>query len=79
MRMRIDGSVVTVALSRRNLLVLLAKLDDPLSLRTLIKREDDGLLTVTAEEDQVHYNRPEGGPGPMHPRTELALETKHDA
>lgn len=69
--------VVEVALSRRNLLSLLHKLDMPGSLRTL---ETDGSvpvgwrLRVRAEDDAEHY-QPRGWPPPgiMHPATEAFL------
>jgi hypothetical protein len=40
-------------LTRRNLETLLAKLDDPLSQRTLI--DDQHLIMVVAVEDSEHY------------------------
>lgn len=63
--------VVTLALSERNLLGLLAKLHDPLSQRTLTRFNDDGdmLFVVRAEPNDEHYQSRE--PGPMHPRTEV--------
>lgn len=46
-------------LTRRNLEVLLAKLDDPDSARTLIS--GDGLVAVLAVENDAHYSdRPAG-------------------
>lgn len=75
MRFAIVDNAYIVTLSRRNLLGLLAKLDDPTSHRTLVKDEAGGLrLVVHAEEDAEHYQgRPEGGPGPMVERTERAI------
>ena len=75
MKLEIIGSVTYVTLSRRNLKTLLAKLDGfpPDSVCTISKDEGDHYLYVIAEEDDVHYNRPEGGPGPMHPDTEARL------
>lgn len=75
MRFAIVGDLHIVTLSRRNLLGLLAKLDDPQSLRTLTKLESSGLhLVVHAESDEEHYSsRPEGPPGPMIDRTEQQL------
>jgi hypothetical protein len=65
------GTTVMVTLSRRNLLALLHKLDMEGSARTLIKNEGAGKhLIVQAEDDEEHYNRPEGPAGPMHPETE---------
>ncbi len=69
MKLEQQGSVVMVTLSRRNLQTLLNKLDDSESERTLMKRDGGRLLVVTAEEDEPHYrNRPEGGPGEVHPK-----------
>lgn len=68
-------SSVDVALSRRNLLALLSKLDHPDSACTLTKYEDGVTLRVTAESDEDHYrDRPEGGPGPMVEWTERDIE-----
>jgi hypothetical protein len=54
-----DDKVPIVELSRRNLKVLLAKLDDPLSARTLI--DPDFRIAVRAVEDSEHYaNRAPG-------------------
>ena len=50
-----------VTLSRRNILALLAKLDQPGSRRSIVKRQGDTILFVVAEEDASHY---EDGPGP---------------
>jgi len=55
----VDGRMPVVQLTRRNLLTLLAKLDDPLSARTLI--DPDGMIAVTAVPDNHHYgDRPPG-------------------
>jgi hypothetical protein len=62
-----DGEVVRVVLSRRNLRSLLLKLEDPLSLCTLLA---DGVF-VAAEHDQDHYATRE--PGQVHPRTDIGL------
>lgn len=51
--------LITVELTRRNLTVLLRKLDDPRSVRTILK---DG-VAVRAVEDEEHYADRE--PGPM--------------
>jgi hypothetical protein len=52
-------SAPTLELTRRNLEVLLAKLDDPLSARTLL--DPDGCIYVRAVENEVHYaDRPPG-------------------
>jgi hypothetical protein len=51
------GFPARLELSRRNLLALLAKLDDPLSQRTLGKESDSGdLICVVAVEDDEHYS-----------------------
>jgi hypothetical protein len=74
----------TVVLSRRNLIVLLAKLDGhpPGSACTIGApeqyTEETGIkFYVRAEEDADHYLRPDrearGYAGPMHPDTELAI------
>lgn len=68
--MRVEPYGVIV-LSRRNLLALLAKLDDPMSSRTLIG--PGNCAAVRAEEDSVHYaheSRKGNGPGRMHPDVE---------
>lgn len=55
----IDGDPPTVELTRRNLTALLAKLDDPLSARTL--RDGEDRVAVKAVEDDEHYKtRPPG-------------------
>lgn len=47
------GGVQTLELTRRNLEVLLAKLDDPLSQRTLLC--PDQKIYVKAVENEEHY------------------------
>jgi hypothetical protein len=49
----VGGHLPTVELTRRNLEVLLAKLDDPLSARTLV--DGSGLVQVKAVENEEHY------------------------
>jgi len=49
-----DFGVPTVELTRRNLEALLAKLDDPLSERTLIN--GSGTIAVKAVPDEEHYS-----------------------
>lgn len=75
MRIEYTDDSVTVTLSRRNLLTLLAKLDGhpPDSAAMIFKYSDDLLETiyVAAEEDAVHYTDRE--PGEMHPATERAV------
>ena len=73
-----DGMpVVAVALSRRNLLALLAKLDTEGSECTLHKREEplgeQWALVVIAEEDGEHYDGRAEPPGPTHQVTEAFI------
>lgn len=49
----------TIELTRRNLTVLLAKLDDPDSKRTII--DPEGRIAVRAVEDAEHYADREPG------------------
>lgn len=58
-----------IVLSRRNLLALLSKLDEPGSAATIIK--PDGTVVQAAEDEAVYVDRVTGQ---MHPNTELALE-----
>lgn len=58
-----DANVVGLALSRTNLETLLAKLDDPSSVRTLVREivsaTDESpatILVLRAEEDAEHYH-----------------------
>ena len=55
------GGRRTLELTRRNLTVLLAKLDDPSSLRTIIDPDDQ--IAVHAVEDYEHYR--DRAPGAM--------------
>lgn len=55
------GGYSTLELTRRNLEGLLAKLDDPHSLRTLIAPE--GTIAVVAVENDEHYR--DRAPGAM--------------
>jgi len=48
-----DGDPPVVELTRRNLVSLLAKLDDPLSYRTLV--DPDHKIAVRAVPDEEHY------------------------
>lgn len=56
MKVELTGTTVRIELTRRNLLTLLDKLDDPLSMRTLGKDGDDCYALVTAVEDSEHYS-----------------------
>jgi len=49
----IDGPLPTVELTRRNLEILLAKLDDPQSVRMLV--DGDNRVCVRAVENEEHY------------------------
>ena len=61
----------SVALSRRNLLALLHKMEMPGSERTIIKPTPTGQVIVSAVTDEEAYrNR---APGPMHPATEAFI------
>lgn len=55
----IDGPTPTLELTRRNLEVLLQKLDDPLSHCTII--DGDARIYVRAVENEVHYSDREPG------------------
>jgi hypothetical protein len=76
MRLEVQGGIVRVTLSERNLRALLAKLggSPPTSACTLSYDTRDGLvLYVTAEPNDIHYANPERDspvPGPLHPDTE---------
>lgn len=49
-----DNAIPVLELTRRNLEVLLAKLDDPLSHRTII--DGEGKIYVRAVENDAHYS-----------------------
>jgi hypothetical protein len=72
--------VVEVALSERNLLVLLSKLYTPGSTRTVMSGDVPGgfaFARICAEDDEEHYASPtrEGAPaGEMHPVAEAVLD-----
>ena len=70
----LSGGSVKVTLSRRNLLTLLAKLDEPTSMRTLYRKFHDSssFLVVQAEEDEEHYK--DRTPGPVSEITEAVIE-----
>lgn len=70
----LPGGSIKVVLSRRNLLTLLVKLDEPDSHRTLYKLMDGpgSYFIVTAEEDSDHYINHSAGP--MSPLTEATLK-----
>lgn len=64
-----EPGVIRVALSRRNLMTMLAKLDIPQSKRMMVFPGFEGPeLQILAEEDAQHYaDRPP--PGDVHPDT----------
>ena len=80
MRLDINHAAVVVTLSKRNLLTLLHKVDDPLSTRMLVGGYTyldggffDGIeLVVRCEPDNAHYADREA-PGPVHPRAEAFI------
>lgn len=74
MRAGYTNKGIRVTLSRRNLLTLLLKLDEPESKRTLWRRGSitEPHLTVVAESDEEHYQGRE--PGEISPRTQAALD-----
>ena len=55
--MRFDPENRIVELTRRNLVTLLAKLDDPESVRTLMK---DGWSVMAVEDEEHYFDRPHG-------------------
>lgn len=79
MKARVLHDRTEVTLSKRNLLALLAKVDDPSSART-IWCEYESMdtwkpLYMTVETDEEHYaDRP--GPGRMHPKAEAFIAEK---
>jgi hypothetical protein len=85
-----DGATqVEIALSRRNLRALLAKLDQPGSARRPEsidayvhgERAIDVVLVVRGESDEEHYNHPlRTAPtaGPVHSKTERLLPNAGD-
>ena len=58
----------TILLSKRNLLALLNKVDDPDSLKTIYKWTGGVNVKIVAEPDDLHYG--EGEPGMMSAKTE---------
>lgn len=71
--MRVDyasSDRVGITLSKRNLLALLHKVDDPTSLAQICITNNHCDLSVAVESDDIHYTRPQGGPGRMVEPTE---------
>lgn len=52
-----DRTLIHIGLSRTNLLGLLAKLEEPDSLRTLAKVGGNHVLVVSSEPDDEHYKK----------------------
>lgn len=85
-----EVSSVVVTLSRRNLLALLHKVDQPWSAKALQNNDTyvggesrpDVLLTLIVEDDDEHYGKrtekygAASGPGEMHPETEAFIATE---
>ena len=70
MKLKVENNLITVKLSKRNLLALLHKVDSPDSAKTLFKQTDDDYrLILIAEPDSLHYQDNEPA-GKMHPSTE---------
>lgn len=69
----VQGPVIVIELTRRNLTALLAKLDGhpPDSACTLVAPTSDGPYAVKAVEDAEHYGARK--PGPLHASTAEAL------
>ena len=63
-----SGIVYGVELTRRNLLILLSKLDRSDSAKTIMTIMTGGSFFVRAVEDDAHYA--DRTPGPMHPDDE---------
>lgn len=76
MRLELDEDSVKVVLSKRNLLALLAKVDDPDSAKTIFMESaaDGKTLWVRVEPDIVHYEDRPYGPGRMHHKAEKFIE-----
>jgi hypothetical protein len=64
LRRHTEWAPLELELTRRNLEVLLAKLDDPDSVRTLI--DSTGAIAVRAVENEKHYAEREPGPMLVH-------------
>lgn len=61
-------TLIEVTLSRRNLLALLSKVDDPDSARIITRQCDGAFLIVRAEPDSEHYQ--DRVPGRMFAKSE---------
>ena len=69
--------MLIIRLSRRNLLALLAKLEDPTSTRTIVKYHGyvshNCNAVICAEPDDEHYRDRGCPPGPMDKKTEQMI------
>jgi len=80
MRFELGDKTAVVYLSRRNLKALTAKLDgypEDSAMTIHYTSKNGEVLTVTAEEDAVHYANPERDVlygGEMHPATEARIK-----
>ncbi len=64
--MRVDTASehnIAITLSKRNLLALLGKVDDPHSHKTIVIFNNNCALTVVAEPDDLHYRDRRRGTG----------------
>ena len=70
MKLKVENNLITVKLSKRNLLAMLHKVDSSDSAKTLFKQTDDDYkLVMIAETDDEHYH-PDESAGKMHPSAE---------
>ena len=53
--MRIERNGELIVLSKRNLLTLLQKLEEPISARSIMIYDRGRVATVKAEPDEIHY------------------------
>lgn len=76
MKLELGEKAIRVTLSRKNLSVLLDKLNGTpsLSAKTLYKYIGSHMLIVTAEEDEDHYK--ETPAGLMHPSNEALIASR---
>lgn len=72
MKFTIVNGRLDVTLSKRNLLALLQKVDDPYSSKTLVQEGEPGWLIVRCEPDNEHYALRK--PGRMSDKTEAFIE-----
>ena len=65
--------MLEVVLSKRNLLALLHKVEQPESCKSLVKYPDGQSVLVRVESDKEHYANRDVSPGPMTPDTEAFI------